>query len=224
MIKYIIFDRDDTICAQPSLEVCPDLKYSHFVHPQIEQFLTVLKQDGFTNVMASTLTRPLMKALNEKLGIDKYFDFGHLFGSQFAECGGKKLQLLKKYLPTGFLDNAVMIGNNSDIGSVIASIPIFVVYCGMQRAETKYWEVKQVYRTIQELFKQSKMPAQNFDEIFAQGSNLDDSVQRTLDGTYAVKKKDVIIDGYKFTFEHRFPDKSLVEEMKEIETIELKLV
>ncbi len=218
MNKYVVFDRDDTICAQPSGTLNPDFKYTYFVHPQIEQFLKAIKEDDYSLVMASGGTPEGMQKLNKKLGVDKYFEFSHLFGSQFAQCGGKKLQLLKKYLPEGFMDNSVMIGNNNDIYSVIASIPIFVVYCGMYGKQTEYWDVKQVYHVIQKLFNQGKLPAQNFDEIFAQGKQLeDDFLERSGFGKYTIKKASVTINDCIFTFEHRFPDKNVVEEMKRIE-------
>ena len=166
----IIFDRDHALGDWTGWP-----REEPMLNPGIVSLLKLLKSDGHTNVLATNGSETKIEETFESTGLYDLFDY--CFGSESVSYGclvrGEKVKDLRKLeekLPSGSLDDAVMIGNYDDAFGCTSKIPLIEVHCN--KLNQSYWNIDKVYSLVNELINPIKeSPSQNFDRLFKSTSD-----------------------------------------------------
>jgi hypothetical protein len=159
--KCLILDRDETIGNFDKYRTSGEI----ILNPGIIEFLEQACQENFITIMATGGISITIEELNKAAGIDHFFDY--TFGREQLRTmrWWKDLSCIEKELGENVLDNAVMVGNQTDVYCCPYRTPIFQVNFDPGKEQ---WDTSKVYEMIKRLFENNTLPAAHFDHLFSQ--------------------------------------------------------
>ena len=158
-LKYLIVDRDETIGNFDRYRTSGEI----ILNPGIKSFLEQACQDNFITVMATGGITETIEEMNQAAGIKHLLDYTFGWEKLRTPQWWKDISNLEKELGKNAFDNAVMIGNQTDVYCCPYRIPIFHVNFDPGK---EYWNTQLVYSLIKRLFENNTTPANNFDQLF----------------------------------------------------------